>query len=240
MKVYERQPYSGKLVFAAFSGSHQDAIAKGMKYREEKGIDVWTVPYLPIDPGDVGRKYEADVIRINSQSGKGGIGYILETQFKLVLPPKFRESFGYQVKSISDHQHKELLKDEVYQIFIDDFVNKTDNLQLVNANYDTTEKTVKATISLQFNGEVTTVDVTGNGRLDCLNNAIKKITKIDYSLDNYVSHAIDGKSDAHAAAYVSLSNGGKIYWGAGIHSDISSSSICALISAFNIMISSNK
>ncbi|MBQ5503593.1 MAG: 2-isopropylmalate synthase, partial [Oscillospiraceae bacterium] len=105
MRVYERQPYSGQLVFAAFSGSHQDAIAKGMKWRIDHASDPWTVPYLPIDPTDVGRIYEADVIRINSQSGKGGIGYILETQFKFNLPPKMRESFGYFIKGISDREH---------------------------------------------------------------------------------------------------------------------------------------
>ena len=140
MKVSERQPYSGQLVFAAFSGSHQDAIAKGMKYRVEKGVDTWTVPYLPIDPADLGRVYEADVIRINSQSGKGGIGYILETQFKLVLPPKMREVFGYHVKSISDHAHKELFPQEVYDIFMKDFVNVEDKLQVVNATYEEVDK----------------------------------------------------------------------------------------------------
>lgn len=98
MKVYERQPYSGQLVFAAFSGSHQDAIAKGMKWRKEKNCQHWTVPYLPIDPEDVGRVYEADVIRINSQSGKGGIGYILENQFGIIMPPNMRETVGYLVK----------------------------------------------------------------------------------------------------------------------------------------------
>lgn len=240
MKVYERQPYSGKLVFAAFSGSHQDAIAKGMKYRAERDLETWTVPYLPIDPGDIGRRYEADVIRINSQSGKGGIGYILETQFNLILPPKFREIFGYHVKNISDHEHKELSKDEVYNIFINDFVNKKNDLEIVNANYDTLGKEVNARISILYNGKFSTIDVTGNGRLDCINNAIMKVTGIDYTLDNYVSHAIDGKSDAHAAAYVSLSSNGKSYWGAGIHSDISSASINALTSAFNIMISTVK
>ena len=98
MKVYERQPYSGQLVFAAFSGSHQDAIAKGMKWRKEKNCQHWTVPYLPIDPEDIGRVYEADVIRINSQSGKGGIGYILENQFGIIMPPNMRETVGYLVK----------------------------------------------------------------------------------------------------------------------------------------------
>ena len=113
MHVYERQPYAGKLVFAAFSGSHQDAIAKGMKWREEKNCDTWTVPYLPIDPGDVGREYETDVIRINSQSGKGGIGYLLEHNFGYTLPAQMREDVGYTVKGVSDHAHAELSPDEV-------------------------------------------------------------------------------------------------------------------------------
>ncbi len=118
MKVYERQPYSGQLVFAkAFSGSHQDAIAKGMKWRKEKNCQHWTVPYLPIDPEDVGRVYEADVIRINSQSGKGGIGYILENQFGIIMPPNMRETVGYLVKNVSDNAHRELMPSEVYNVF---------------------------------------------------------------------------------------------------------------------------
>ena len=135
-RVPERQPYSGSLVFAAFSGSHQDAIAKGMKYRDERGVGTWTVPYLPLDPADVGRVYEADVIRINSQSGKGGIGYILETLFKLSLPPKFREVFGYHVKSISDHAHRELSAGEVHDIFVRDFVNAQAPLALTRATFE--------------------------------------------------------------------------------------------------------
>ena len=108
MKVYERQPYSGSLVFAAFSGSHQDAIAKGMKWREEYDCQYWTVPYLPIDPKDIGREYDGDIIRINSQSGKGGIGFILEQQYGYDLPAKMREHFGYAVKDVSDKNQKEL------------------------------------------------------------------------------------------------------------------------------------
>ena len=117
MKVDERSPYSGALVFAAFSGSHQDAIAKGMHWREEKDPSRWTVPYLPIDPTDVGRNYDADVIRINSQSGKGGVGYILETKYGLNLPPKMREAMGYAAKAVSDHSHKELHPDEIFNLF---------------------------------------------------------------------------------------------------------------------------
>ena len=123
MQVHARQPYAGALVFAAFSGSHQDAIAKGMKWREETDPARWTVPYLPIDPSDVGREYDGDVIRINSQSGKGGVGFIMEHQYGVLMPKKMREDFGYFVKSVSDHKHKELLPDEIYQLFQNEYVN---------------------------------------------------------------------------------------------------------------------
>ena len=113
MHIYERTPYAGQLVFAAFSGSHQDAIAKGMAYRKEHGEHRWTCPYIPIDPHDIGRTYDADVIRINSQSGKGGIGFVLEQNYGYNLPPKMREDLGYKVKNVSDHSHKELSAAEV-------------------------------------------------------------------------------------------------------------------------------
>ncbi len=237
MKVSERQPYSGQLVFAAFSGSHQDAIAKGMKYRVERNVDTWTVPYLPLDPADVGRVYEADVIRINSQSGKGGIGYILETQFKLILPPKMREQFGYHVKSISDHEHRELVPKEVYDIFLRDFVNLTEKLNVLEAGYEeTTAGQVKGRVVIEYNGKAQTIEVEGNGRLDCVNMAIKKATGKDYVLENYVEHALEGKSTSQAASYVCIVLNGKPYWGAGIHTDIMTSSVRALVSAVNRML----
>ena len=234
MKVSERQPYSGALVFAAFSGSHQDAIAKGMKYRVEKNADTWTVPYLPIDPADVGRVYEADVIRINSQSGKGGIGYILETQFKLLLPPKMREVFGYHVKSISDHAHKELTPEEVHEIFLKDFVNIHDKLKVVNAEYeDVNPDLVAASVEIEYLGKSYEVDVEGSGRLDCISNAIKQVTGRSYVLESYVEHALEGKSSSKAASYVSIVENGVTHWGVGIHSDIMTSSVRALVSAVN-------
>ena len=237
MKVSERQPYSGQLVFAAFSGSHQDAIAKGMKYRVEKGVDTWTVPYLPIDPADLGRVYEADVIRINSQSGKGGIGYILETQFNMVLPPKMREVFGYHVKSISDHAHKELSAQEVYDIFVRDFVNLQDKVRVANASYEAVNADlVKGTVEIEYNGEMITVKTEGNGRLDCISNAIKQIIGKDYILESYAQHAIEEKSTANAASYVGIVADGKTYWGVGVHSDIMTSSIKALVTAVNRML----
>ena len=236
MHVYERQPYSGQLVFAAFSGSHQDAIAKGMKFREERNL-AWTVPYLPIDPTDIGRVYEADVIRINSQSGKGGIGYIMETQFKLNLPPKMRECFGYHVKNISDHEHRELLPTEVYDIFMRDFANVTSPIAINRAVYtDTADGNIVGVVGIGYNGEVKEVTSMGNGRLDCVSNAIKSVTGLDYTLESYTQHAIDGKTTASAASYVSIVKDGKTYWGTGIDSDISTSSVKALVSAVNIML----
>jgi len=235
MHVYERQPYSGKLVFAAFSGSHQDAIAKGMKWREEKG-GVWNVPYLPIDPSDVGRVYEADVIRINSQSGKGGIGYILETQYNHVLPPKMREVFGYHVKSISDHEHRELKPQEVYDIFVRDFVNQAVPLDTKKVTYSEGSDGVAATVIVTYRGVEQTLSAKGNGSLDAVSNAIKELIGKDYLLETYAQHALEGKSTSKAASYVSVVHNEKVYWGAGIDSDIVVASVKALISAVNRML----
>ncbi len=239
MHVYERQPYSGKLVFAAFSGSHQDAIAKGMKFREGKDIH-WTVPYLPIDPTDVGRVYEADVIRINSQSGKGGIGYILETQFKLNLPPKMRENFGYHVKSISDHEHRELLPKEVYDIFMRDYVNQAALVNISRASYtDSHDGLIEGIIAIEYNGSVCKIASDGNGRLDCASNALKSVIGVDYSLESYSQHALEESTNSKAASYVSIAKDGEVFWGCGIDSDIGNSSVKALVSAVNKMLSGN-
>ncbi|MGM9521245.1 MAG: 2-isopropylmalate synthase [Oscillospiraceae bacterium] len=234
MHVYERQPYSGKLVFAAFSGSHQDAIAKGMKWREEHDVEHWTVPYLPIDPTDIGRIYEADVIRINSQSGKGGIGYILETQFSHNLPPKMREAFGYHVKSVSDHAHKELQPQEVYELFMDNYVNIATTLKVPEAHYVQEKDGITATVTIEFSGKTQDVSAFGNGRLDAVSNAIKKVVGQIYTLDTYTEHALEVNSNAKAASYVGVKdNAGNLVWGAGISSDIIVSSIRALVSAVN-------
>ncbi len=238
MHVYERQPYSGALVFAAFSGSHQDAIAKGMKWRQEKNLNTWNVPYLPIDPTDVGRVYEADVIRINSQSGKGGIGYILETQFNHVLPPKMREAFGYHVKSISDHEHRELQPSEVYEIFTRDFVNLTAPVNVAKAVYTELDNEIKASTVIVYKGEAVSVDSIGNGRLDAVAKALEAVVKIPYTLESYTEHDLEGKSTSRAASYVSIKHNGEIYWGTGIDSDIIVSSVKALCSAVNRMMQS--
>ncbi len=236
MEVYERSPYSGKLVFAAFSGSHQDAIAKGMKWREEKNTEHWTVPYLPIDPEDVGREYSADVIRINSQSGKGGIGYILEARFGYNLPKKMRETVGYMVKSVSDHKHKELLPDEVYEIFKTNFVDIAEPLNITEAHYVQCGG-IEATVSLTYNGRVATATNNGNGRLDAVSNAIRSYTGLVYSINTYTEHALEVGSASKAVSYVEITDrNGKSFWGTGIDTDIIVSSIKALVSAVNNML----
>ena len=239
MKVFERQPYSGALVFAAFSGSHQDAIAKGMKYRVERDATTWTVPYLPIDPADVGRVYEADVIRINSQSGKGGIGYVLETQFKFILPPKMREVFGYHVKGISDREHRELLPEEIHSIFLRDFVNVRNKLIVRSATYTSVEADtdlVYGDVEIEYLGAKHMVRSSGSGRLDCVSNAIKQLTGMQYTLESYVQHALGERTSSNAASYVCIVEKGKPYWGTGVHNDIIVSSIWALVSAVNRLI----
>ncbi len=233
MHVYERQPYSGQLVFAAFSGSHQDAIAKGMKWREEKNCSTWTVPYLPIDPKDVGRVYETDVIRINSQSGKGGIGYLMEQNFGYDLPPKMREDFGYIVKGVSDHNHKELMPKEVYDIFHEEYVNINTPLKLIDYHF-TRDNEVTVDLTIKFNGEIKSIKGKGNGRLNSVNNAIKSNLNIDFANLTYKEHALEEGSGSQAIAYVGVTiPNGKTIWGAGIHDDIIAASINALFSAVN-------
>ncbi|MBR2283180.1 MAG: 2-isopropylmalate synthase [Ruminococcus sp.] len=235
MEISDRQPYSGKLVFAAFSGSHQDAIAKGMKRREEINDPQWTVPYLPIDPTDIGRVYEADVIRINSQSGKGGIGYILETRFGYDLPKKMRESVGYLVKGVSDHLHKELSPDEVYQIFRENYVDKTAPLNVAEAHF-VQQNGIEASVDVEWNGRKIHATDSGNGRLDAVSNAIRSCTGLDYSLNAYTEHALEVGSTSQAVSYVEVVSGGKSYWGTGLDTDIIRSSIKALVSAVNNMV----
>ncbi len=233
MKVYERQPYGGQLVFAAFSGSHQDAIAKGMKWREDHDTPIWDVPYLPVDPHDVGREYDADVIRINSQSGKGGIGYLLEQKYGLDLPPKMREDFGYVVKGVSDHQHKELLPDEIRAIFVEEYVNKHTPLQITKSRFEQ-NGIVHVTINCVYQGEKMTFTGEGNGRLDSVSNALREHLKLSYDNLVYTEHALQIGSTSQAIAYVGIDNDeGKTVWGAGIDNDIITASINALVSAIN-------
>lgn len=237
MRVHERQPYAGALVFAAFSGSHQDAIAKGMKWREEKDPEHWTVPYLPVDPHDVGREYEADVIRINSQSGKGGVAYIMEQKYGIEMPKKMREDFGYCVKGVSDHKHKELLGDEIYQIFMDQYVNVEAPYKLIDFSL---KKEVDGSrtgyVELEVKGKPTVFKAKGNGRLDAISNALQANTDVKYSDVTYSEHALEIGSTSRAIAYIGITGAdGQTSWGAGMDTDIITASILALFSAVNRM-----
>lgn len=234
MTVGERSPYSGALVFAAFSGSHQDAIAKGMHWIEEKDPNRWTVPYLPIDPTDVGRNYDADVIRINSQSGKGGVGYILETKYGLNLPPKMREAMGYAAKGVSDHLHKELHPDEIFDLFKKTFENVGQPYSINEVHFQQTSEGITTKVISTFNGKTITTEAVGNGRLDAVSNALKKAYELKYSLEVYQEHALERSSSSKAIAYVGIKKpDGTMAWGAGVDPDIIRASIDALESAMN-------
>ena len=242
MTVYDRQPYSGKLVFAAFSGSHQDAIAKGMNWRKENNCRHWTVPYLPIDPEDIGRVYEADVIRINSQSGKGGIGYVLENQFGVVMPKKMKETVGYMIKQVSDDAHRELQPQEVYDAFEKAYINIKTPIRFKEYHYQQLpEERIKADVTIEVNGEIKNRKAEGNGRLDAVSNALKEELGISYALHTYTENAIEEKSNSKAMTYVGIKNDeGKNFWGVGIATDIIDSSLKALISAVNNMLTASK
>lgn len=232
MNVYDRQPYAGDLVFTAFSGSHQDAIAKGMKWHEEGKDAHWTIPYLPIDPVDVGRTYDADVIRINSQSGKGGISYILKQNFSINLPKSMQEEVGYTVKNVSDKEHKELSPQWVYEIFEDNYLEYTPVFRIEECHFKQV-RGIMAEATIVCGEKKVVVDANGNGRLDAVSNTIKQYFDVSYELSVYEEHALSRGSSSKAMAFVGISCEGKRYWGAGIDEDIIKASIEALVVAVN-------
>ena len=238
MRISPRQPYAGELVFAAFSGSHQDAIAKGMKFRAETGRAVWDVPYLPIDPRDVGREYDSDVIRINSQSGKGGVGYILEHVYGIKLPARMKEAMSYAVKHESDVLHKELKADEIFEVFGRKFLTPRSVFTLGEVHYRQ-ENGITATVEVKVkeDNKTTVVEATGNGRLDAVSNALKKHFGVQYELTGYEQHALSSGSFAQAVSYLGVETREHVYWGAGENSDITISSVQALVSALNNLLS---
>jgi 2-isopropylmalate synthase len=232
MHINPRQPYSGELVFTAFSGSHQDAISKSLR----KKSDVWDIPYLPIDPKDIGREYETDIIRINSQSGKGGVGYILSTCYGLELPKQMALEFSGIIKSISAHEHKELSKDEIYTEFENRYVNIETALALKSVHYKQNEDgSIDAIVDVVYNNKAHYVTCSGNGRLDAVSEAVRKVTGVNFDILAYSEHALTVSSKSKAISYVGIAVDGKTFWGAGIHSDIITSSNIALVTAFNTL-----
>ena len=236
MVIDERTPYSGALVFAAFSGSHQDAIAKGIKYRKERNETTWTVPYLPIDPADIGRSYDADVIRINSQSGKGGVGFILEKHYGLRLPKKMRECMGYAAKAVSDRENKELQPEEIFELFTSRYESITTPYE-INGVHFRQHNGIIAEVTTTCEGRRNIVIASGNGRLNAVSNALKKIYHLEYNLITYEEHSLERSSSSRAIAYVGIENSeGEVFWGAGVDVDIIRASIDALLTAVNNMV----
>lgn len=236
MTVNERHPYAGELVFTAFSGSHQDAIAKGMKWREEEDRQYWSVPYLPIDPLDIGRQYEGDIIRINSQSGKGGIGYLLQQNYGLDLPQLMRENFGYKVKDISDRLNKEIMTEEIYDIFKTEYVNIKAPIEFVNYHF-TKSDDFQTVVTVKMNDQLIELTGTGEGRLDAISNALQSNLEVNFSNLTYKEHALDVGSKSQAVSYIGITAiDGTMYWGCGVDVDIMTSSVKALVSAINKMI----
>ncbi len=238
MHVHDRSPYAGALVFAAFSGSHQDAIAKGMKWREEKDLHNWNVPYIPVDPTDINRTYDSDVIRVNSQSGKGGIGYLLEQTYGYDLPVKMREHLSYICKNLSDHEHRELKVSDVLSVFENNYFDYRNPVEITVTNFKQIADGVEAEVTFKMNGKETTVISEGNGSLDAVSNALRSFTNNDYKLVEYQEHSMQGHgSKSEAMAYIGIESvDGTVYWGAGIHTDIIKASSHALLAAFNNMI----
>ena len=237
MKVNERQPYAGDLVFSAFSGSHQDAISKGMAWREEKNTPIWSVPYLPIDPKDVGRTYEADVIRINSQSGKGGVAYILKQNFGISMPDKMKEEVGYLIKQVSDEEQKELSPQWIYEIFEENYVGRHPHFEISECHFKQIDG-IFAEAVIKQDDKMRKVDANGNGRLDAVSNIIKQYFDISFELTVYEEHALSQGSSSKAMAYVGVTYLGKMYWGVGIDEDIIKASIGALVVAVNHLLDS--
>ncbi len=236
MQISPRHPYGGELVFAAFSGSHQDAIAKGFRWRKQHPNSQWNVPYLPLDPRDIGRSYEHDVIRINSQSGKGGIGYLLEHHYGINLPKKMREEFGYRVKSISEQQSRELSVEELHRIFKDTYLNLSAPICLEDF-YFVHKDIYRTTVLLQFHGQQLELTGRGNGRFDAVSNALGKGLDVRFHDIVYQEHALERGSTSRAIAYIGItSDAGRQYWGCGIHTDIIAASVYALFSAVNRML----
>lgn len=216
MEVSMRQPYAGELVFTAFSGSHQDAISKGMSYREEKNEKYWTVPYLPIDPKDVGRTYDSDVIRINSQSGKGGVAYVLKQNFGLMIPDKMREEVGYLMKGVSDHAHAELSPDDMLEIFRKNYKNIDKKFDIPECHFTQVEGGIKAEVTIEENGQKQIVEALGNGRLNAVSKAIRKHYDIVYHLAEYEEHSLSRNSNAQAMCYVGITDeNDNLTWGVG-------------------------
>jgi len=234
--VHVRHPYAGELVYTAFSGSHQDAINKGMKALASK-TDYWEVPYLPIDPADVGRTYES-IIRINSQSGKGGVAYLMEREYGLTLPKGMHSEFARIIQDISDRTGDEVTASIVWDAFDAEYLRAGVPYSLAhckigqNGGYDNA-CSVEISASVANRGNIEEICGKGNGPIDAFSNALKSKFGLEFRLLSYYEHAIDKGSDSRAAAYIQIESGDRQYWGTGIDTSIDRASFKAILSALN-------
>jgi 2-isopropylmalate synthase len=232
LPVHPRHPYVGELVYTAFSGSHQDAIKKGMHAHERSGSDVWDVPYLPIDPNDLGRSYEA-IIRVNSQSGKGGVAYLMEVENHLDLPRGLQVDFAQKVQAITDVRGGELTSAELMESFREQYLDHVTPLELVGHSHSSEGGADRIAANLLVYGEERIVEGEGNGPIDALVNAVGRGLGIELHVLDYHEHAMSRGEDATAAAYVEADVGGEVVWGVGIHPSIVTASLRAVLNAVN-------
>lgn len=230
MPVPPRHPYAGELVYTAFSGSHQDAIKKSLEYSKAKNLKVWQNPYLPIDPEDIGRDYEP--IRINSQSGAGGIRYVLESKYGIYAPKDMITEFALLIKNMSDKKASELSHEAIYLSFAENYVSRQDHLALLDYKVSSSdgETSITASFGGELEGEFT---ASGNGPLNALNNLLRENLKADLEIVSYSEHALEEKSSSRAMAFITLRVDGALFYGAGISTNINTASMEALISAYN-------
>jgi 2-isopropylmalate synthase len=242
LPVPERQPYAGELVFTAFSGSHQDAIKKGLDRRtREISKDPhipWGVPYLTIDPQDIGRSYEA-IIRINSQSGKGGVAYVLDREHGFDLPKTMHPQVGKRIYDLADELGRELSLDEIREAFLREFVNISSPLDVTDyelIHHAGERGQVKCTTTIVLDGKSRDIEGTGNGPINAFVHALESIGLKNFKVTDYRSHAVRGGSDANAAAYVQVQHeDGRLLWGAGVDPSIEMAGLKALVTAWNLL-----
>lgn len=232
LPVHPRHPYAGELVYTAFSGSHQDAIKKGMDARERSGSDVWDVPYLSIDPKDVGRSYEA-IIRVNSQSGKGGVAYLMSAEHSLELPRGLQVDFARRVQQITDARGGELTCDELMEAFSAHYLEHVSPYELVAYTHSSEEDSDQVAARVRVDGEERLIEGEGNGPLAALVDAFAKAFGIPISIRGYHEHAMAASVDAKAAAYVEADVGDEAFWGVGMHGSILTASLRAIVNAVN-------
>jgi 2-isopropylmalate synthase len=228
LPVHPRHPYAGDLVFTAFSGSHQDAIKKGFQAMKQSNDPEWAVPYLPIDPADLGRSYEA-VVRINSQSGKGGVAFLLEKDHGVSLPRRLQISMSQKIQKLADETGKEISSPEIWEIFETNFLKPKNNFAYQSHTSSTKDDVNELEVKMIMNTKEVTVSGTGNGPIDSFVNGLSKELGINIKISDYHQSAISSGSDAQAAAYIELEKDGQTRWGVGINPNTTRASFEAII-----------